>query len=185
MRLRYIAIVVAAFLPVVSNAQSDRIVLSAEPNRVVCELAVPSAGFHQIHMIHQGSTPRVGVNFRAVTPACWPDGVWLGDVVPSPLIKLQSTHGNGIAISYPACDMPPGYLGYMNFYAPTPVPSCCEYPITPHLESTGGTMVVTCGLTALVASTGPLVINPNAGCSCSQPVPVTSTTWGAVKALYQ
>jgi hypothetical protein len=184
MRLATIFLLVMA-ATTASFAQTDRVVLSADAGSVQCELQV-STGFYQIHMIHIGTVPRRGVGFRALTPGCWPDGVWLGDVVPAPLFKLESSHGVGIFVSYPDCITAPGYLGYMNFYAPTPVQPCCTYPLTPHLSSgTGTVLVIHCDTSTHEPSVSGLVINPDASCGCSGPVPVATTTWGRIKSMYR
>src|SRR5262245_2531248 len=177
--------VLLAVLLLPSAALADRLALSASATSVECELQV-SPGFYQIHMIHIGTTPRLAVTFRALTPPCWADGVWLGDIVPAPFLKQESTHGVGIGINYRSCDTQPTYLGYMNFYAPTAVTSCCSYEITPHQNSSTGTVeVINCDLTVHVASLSSLTLNPDASCSCAGPVPVRETTWGSIKALYR
>lgn len=184
MRLATIFVLVMA-ATTTSFAQTDRVVLSADAGSVQCELQV-SPGFYRLHMIHIGTVPRNSVAFRALTPSCWPDGVWLGDIVPDPLLKLESTHASGIIINYPDCATVPGYLGYMNFYAPTPVQPCCTYPLTPHLGSgTGTVLVIHCNGSTHEPSVGALVINPDASCGCSGPVPVAETTWSRIKAMYR
>jgi hypothetical protein len=63
---------------------------------------------------------------------------------------------------------------------------CCRYPVLPDPRLPSGKIEARdCVQNVMYPTGGRGIINPNATCQCTFPVPVEETTWGQIKSLYQ
>ena len=180
----FLLLAVAVTTPAV-RAGDDVIEFYTDASMMSCELADQAPALVQVHVFHAGTLPTAVVSFGARPPACWVGATWLGDIVaPGFTPGGNSTQGaDGLYIFYPECLMPPTYLGYMNFAVAGSGQSCCLYAASdPPLHPM---FVADCtGFPERYPTARPIVINPDASCSCVSPVAVEETSWGKVKALY-
>ncbi len=175
----------ALFIAVPVAHAEDRIEFYADAAMIDCNIVDNAPQIVRVHMFHVGTGVSRGVVFSAPTPACWAGATWLGDIVDAPFGKGDATHPNGIIVLYGECMAPPGHIGYMNFAAYGQGLPCCEYAPAPHVQA-AEIRVTNCDTITFRAATGRrAIINGNASCPCVQPVPVSETTWGKVKSLYQ
>jgi len=157
---------------------------AAMSNCMITDVA-PSPSFVQIHMFQTGTLPGTDVIFGARIPSCWVGATWLGDFFAIEAIGNSTQSDFGVILLHGACQEPPVYLGYMNFFASGQGLPCCAYPAHPTIDN-DIFAVRECGLgfnyRPLLAR--PAIINGNANCPCEAPLATEETTWGRVKALY-
>jgi len=183
-RLLAVLVTIVALLAGAVSAQGPggTIALFSDPAGTDCNIVVPDNGFinvYAFHIWHQGAK---AVQFSAPIPACF-QVIHLG-TIPA----FQMTLGNlvsGISISYQQCLTGAVYLSRSDFYEVGLTEPCCRYPVLPDPHAPSGDIVVVdCVDNKITGTGGRAIVNPDASCPCTYPVPVKETTWGAIKAQY-
>lgn len=134
-----------------------------------------------VHDPHTASAQAVSAAFRITTSPGF-TGVWLADATPHAL--LLGTSPNGVSVGYNlGCFVltEPTLLLEVTYSVFGTSDDCSFLEIASHPDY-GIVYVQDCEFEPISAVGGKLTINPNESCS---PLPVESSTWGKVKALYR
>ena len=128
-----------------------------------------------VYVVHQDffALP-LGISFRIERSAGF-TGTWLSE--SSPFTVVVGNSQTGVAISYGVCKTPPVLLLDIMYFAHGTSGPCSSLASTAHPPSPSGRIEVNTCMEGVLAEPGRLRVN------CT--VPVESTTWGQVKALYQ
>jgi len=151
---------------------------------VDCALLDVSPGLTAYYIVHTHTMGATACQYIAAKPDCV-TATWLSDTDPFP-ITIGSSQ-TGVSVGYGACREAPIHVQTINYFTMGTTPACCWYPVTCDplgLNACFNNAIdtVDCAFQPDVAMPGLGMINANQSCICS--VPVESTTWGGVKALY-
>jgi len=162
-------------------AQAGSIGIFANPAATDCNLvAGPASGLALYYIVHVNTPGAVGCEYAAPKPTCMSLAQWLSDSNAFPVTLGNSQ--TGVSVGYGTCRVAPILVQTLQYFVLGPNPTCCRYPVLPH-PINGGPNVVDCADNLLIATGGQGIINAVPGqCMCN--VPVESTTWGQMKALY-
>jgi hypothetical protein len=190
--MKHISIVALLLLGLtLSTAEAQpswKIELYGDAEMSNCAIEFSAPGVVRIHIFHTGDSPSGAIEFALYAPECLAGAVWLGDVISEDWLQLGNTqNAAGIAVSYRGCASTPIHIGYVNFYVPTLDLPCCEMFVSDPVDPGVGINAVTCLPENRIypVAVRSLIIKPTPGCPCGQALPVKSTTWGGVKALYR
>lgn len=167
--------------------RGDKIEVFADAQMVSCELLDNGFGIRSVHIFHTGPLAATGSQFVAPIPACWVGATWLGDTVAAPFLAIGNSQTDW-TIVYTGCLQPPIYVARIDYFSTGASQSCCKYGVAPSPSaSEPGVLAIDCNFANFVASNDVRVtINPSSECPCGSPaLPVQSTTWGRVKAMYR
>lgn len=172
------------------------ITLSSESNVHVCTIRDWAPGVRTVYVLHRFNVGATASRFRVQTGP----GATLTYV--SEQHHFASTFGNtqdGISICYGACSVGDLLLATITYLGYGTSSNCSEIRVVPHpLAQT--VEAIACEGNPVRASIRDLAIYPvNGGCGCPPaesypgspqvfscvPVPVASSTWGAIKAMYR
>ena len=162
------------------RAQSDKISLYSDPAHTSTQAVDQSAGTLTVYVVHESLAGGTAAYFKIASSAGF-TGIWLSETSGFP---TMGTSPDGIVFSFPGCVFTARVLEVQYSLLGTSEPcSALDVVANPDLDLFGGApMISDCVFELRPAIGGRLVVNPNAQCS---PVPVSATTWGKVKALYQ
>jgi hypothetical protein len=193
------ALLLAIASTVVSAQVTHRLEFYADEGLLSCELAMTTPGLVKVHMLVTGQGYLGAMSFKAVKPPCMGNAVWIADVwqgLAGYIGNTQATVHNGVDVVF-ECGPLPRYIGWIWYSVTEPATPCCMYAPSPGSAGGGitfpGYMEIDVwdkctephGLYVERMSGKGIVINANATCACSGPLPVQPTTWGSVKALYR
>lgn len=157
-----------------------------------CSITYTAPGIVQVHAFLTGSGDATVVQFAGYLPECLAGSTWLYDIVAEgdTWLTIGGTQmDGGWAIAFTECRELPLYLGYMNILVSDVGVACCSFPVSvPRTPSVAYIEVVDCQqpFGNLYYATGKsMMVNTNGACPCETALPVSETTWGAVKALYR
>ena len=159
------------------------------------DCAIPDAvpGVLEVNVIHSLASDCVmGAMFAVPIPTCATGLIFVGDrgTGLDPHQTLQGTSPIGIGVAYGLRFPPMSTLHILTivYISQGTSGTCCPLQVT----AAGGDFVepppcpnpaaVACSGVGLPVQAGTAYLNPNGSCSCA--VPIETTTWGAVKALY-
>ena len=186
---RFLAFVFAVLLfsPRLTRAQTDwKLELYSDAQMSSCAVNFNGPGIFQIHIVHTGTGPSLGVGFALYPPACMTGALWAGDRINPEFGILSNTqHPFGVGVAYNECVTLPVYLGYVQFYAFAASEPCCEYGVSDPADEDLDFIGVSCEPSAVPIASGRVIIDPTSNCPCESPVAVQSTTWGRIKSLYR
>jgi hypothetical protein len=181
-------VVVLALVVARGSFAQDRIELYADINRTQCAVSEANGPLIQIYVWLTGSAVTRGARFIVPKPACWQGATWVGDVVnPIHTALLDSQRDwsvvfNTASLDCTAANIPPIYIGTVNFFVSGQSLPCCQLKPMPSLEY----VFLDCDYGEHALGPGlPVTVNANASCPCQSPVAVEPTTWGRVKSLYR
>jgi hypothetical protein len=133
------------------------------------------------YVVHERphQTDGIAATFK-IAPSVGFTGVWLSESSP---FLVTGTSPNGIRIAYGGCFDLPVFLLEVS-YTVFGTSEDCSYlaVVAAPGEDQRGPLVVDCNFDLIVGTGGRLIINSTPQCP---PVPVESSTWGRVKALYR
>ena len=174
-----------------SPVLADHIGIYNDSNGIMCGGQLqPAPSINYVFIIHEGSAaakaskwriaheiPVISVSFNLTNPYL--------EIYP-----IGDPLGTGSTISYLDCRPSPYVIGSVGFlYFGGPVTGCDHLLIEAHQgdgfyppETTP--VFADCGDATQIATGGTFSFNP-VGCDTCAPLPVQTSTWGAVKALYQ
>ncbi len=104
----------------------------------------------------------------------------------APGMLSLGTFPSDVSVAYGApCVLGDFWIGTAGYFGQGTSPACSGVRFVPATTSQlpGQIVAIDCANVAVVLPTGQGIINPNGTCQCD--VPVTETTWGSIKALYQ
>ena len=172
------------------NEPDRGIGVSSSPIVYSCNIKDNAPGLLEVFVMYTGLAAK-GITFAAPMPAC------------AQLIYLQDSHvfgtttGNsqtGVSVDFGACMSGPVHVLTIQYFAGGTTPPCCVYPTLP--VSGSDVYAVACDASPVTVTRLCNYINQNPSCGCAflgpyfvlcpeVVVPVESTTWGRVKALYR
>jgi hypothetical protein len=91
-----------------------------------------------------------------------------------------------VSVAYGSCMAGDVLLITVNYFAQGLTPPCCGMRIVPGADPAApqtDIIVVDCASTKWPATGGTAIINSDGTCDCD--VPVSESTWGGIKAMYQ
>jgi len=183
---RVLCTVFLACLPTAGSANPalvGRISLYSDAASTQCTLADNEPRLGEVFIVHNTNPYDAYLISFQLTASPGFAGSWVQDVVPAGMSAV-GTSPNGIAIHYQACRK--GDVSILRAtYQLFGTSSQCSfvrasaYPGFGFIEASG------CSFEMYEVAGGALVVNPNETCPCPEPVPVQTSTWGHVKALYR
>lgn len=169
-----------------------KIALSTTVDGASCNIANTS-GIVEVHVIVLDVTHFDGIQFMAPKPDCWTGATYLEEEVHG-LLYLGNTQEPefGLSVVWGSCGKSgltgPVHVATIRYQTMGTAPTCCPYPI---LKAPGdlhpevaGPIIVVCDPLRITGVTVDAVINPDVGCMCAVNLPVQTTTWGGIKAMY-
>ncbi len=160
-----------------------------------CNIKDNAPGLLEVFVMYTG-LPAKGISFAAPMPACTDRWVYLMDVN-----VFGNTTGNsqtGVSVDFGSCLSGPVHVLTIRYFATGTTPLCCMYPALP--VSGSEVDAVACNGSPVAVTRLCNYINEQwPTCDCTRTflgyptefflcpavvVPVESTTWGRVKALY-
>jgi hypothetical protein len=132
-------------------------------------------------VVHERPLPLDGISAAfKIAPSVGFTGVWLSETSP---FLVMGTSPNGIRIAYGGCEDLPVLILEVSYTVFGTSEDCSNLTVIAHPEEDQrGPLIVDCNFDFIIASGGRLIINPTPQCP---PVPVESSTWGKLKALYR
>jgi hypothetical protein len=149
-----------------------------------CNIVDAGPALTPVYLVHMYSPGATASQF-ALDPGACNSMVFTGATNAFP-----TTIGDvfvGISVAYGSClSGGPILLVTVNYFAQGLTGDCCRMQIVP--DATPGAeetdiIVVDCASTKWVATGGTAIINSTPDCFCDSPV--SESTWGGIKALYQ
>ncbi len=185
-----VLIVPAGVLGQGGNEPDRGIGVSSSPMLYACDIEDNAPGLLEVFVVYTGLAAN-GITFAAPMPACADQWVYLQDSH-----VFGTTTGDsqtGVSVDFGTCLSGPVHVLTIQYFAIGTTPPCCVYPVLP--VSGSEVEAVACDGSAVTVTRLCNYINqdPNCGCVVLGPifflcpavvVPVESTTWGRVKALY-
>jgi len=156
-----------------------------DPGYSDCNLEDTAPGLCAVYMV-QGGHSAISAEFRI-------DNTNSGGIlntginwnVPVAIIPSGETlFSAGASLGYGACLVSPVKLGTLNYFCQGTTPACSSLDVVAHAQ-TGEATIADCTLPSpvvIIATTLKLTINGDVSCPCG--VPVETTSWGQIKALY-
>jgi hypothetical protein len=185
-RLLVVLVTVSLFAFGSAQAQGSAGILSvyADPYGTECNIYDFVPGILQVYVVYNYHPGTLMVQFSAPKPDCFGTAIWLQDLPSYPIIDGNSQ--TGVWVAWPACQPAPALVMTIEFFVQGLTGPCCRYPVLPDPRLPSGKIeAFDCGQNIVYPEGGRGIINPNATCLCTFPVPVEETTWGQIKALYQ
>jgi hypothetical protein len=133
-----------------------------------------------VHDPHAASAQAVSAAFRITTSPGF-TGVWLADVTPHAFLLGSSPNGVSVVYNFGCFVLTEPTLLLEVTYSVFGTSENCSFLEVASHPDYGVVYVQGCELETIAAVGGKLTINPNEGCAS---LPVESSTWGRVKALY-
>jgi len=157
-------------------AQNGSIMVFSDLGASNCNFTVGPSGFAPAYIFHMYSPSpgAISSEFRLDVPADW---THLGDLADFFLTLGLSVEGT--SISYEGCLQGNFKLMTVNLLgapAPDGTPACTQLSIV-------DVQVIDCDENRAFPPGGAAIVNSDGSCDCD--VPVSETTWGGIKALYQ
>lgn len=185
---RILCTVFLACLPTAGLANAalvGRISLYSDAASTLCALADNEPRLGEMFIVHNVGDVAGNaylVRFQLTASAGF-TGSWVQDILP-PGMSAVGTSPNGIAINYQACrsgDVSILRVTYQLFGTSSQCSflQASAYPGIDFIEA------MDCSFDSHAVAGGTIVVNPNETCPCPEPVPVQTSTWGRVKALYR
>jgi len=171
------------------------IAISGSPDFPLCNVSDVTPGTRTLYIIHRFNPGMNAVRFKIQAGP----GVTMTYV--SETHYFASTIGNtqsGISVCYGTCTLGNQLIASVTYTTYGTSSGCSKMLVVPH-PSAQTVEAIKCNGVATRTYVEELVIEHNSGCGCPdthgflgtaqvfgcQPVPVASTTWGAIKALYR
>lgn len=181
--------------------------VSSTPDGYGCEI-VDVCTLVQVHIVHLHTDGVRGSRFMLEPVMGW---THLGDVPDFPSL---GTSISGMIVCMPSCMPSPVHLVTVNFFGSC-APPCTQIQIQPDPAAPSGLIeALDCNWNLMFPTGGAAVVNNDGGCPCiaglstdtatvpsdhrrkvalskssaahfCTPVPVESSTWGAIKSMYQ
>jgi hypothetical protein len=173
---------------------TGRIALTSSADGSDCAILDGVAGNVEIHIVILDVMGVAGVQFAAPIPDCWTGATWVSDNIQYLIIGGTQDPVGGLSIAFGACLDGPVYVGSITVFTLGQCPSCCPFPVikatNDHYPEFPGPIVAVCGENwstdmYIAGVSVDAVINPDEQCPCATTIPVETTTWGAVKAVYR
>jgi hypothetical protein len=164
---------------------SDQVNIYSDPAFTSKEAFDTAPGTLTLFVVHENPVlpdqGRTYSEFR-ITPSVGFTGVWLSETSPFPVIGTSPT---GIQIGYGYCVTLPALVLQVTYTVFGTSEDCSRLDVAEHPQNIfaeDAPVTVDCNFEFLIGTGGRLTVNPTANCP---PVPVESSTWGKVKALYR
>ena len=192
-RFLFLALVVlilpAGVLGQGGNEPDRGIGVSSSPILYSCDIKDNFVGLLEVFVVYTGLAAK-GISFAAPMPAC------------AQLVYLQDSHvfstttgdsQTGVSVDFGTCLSGPVHVLTIQYFAAAVTPPCCVYPTLPVSGSEvyavacdGSPVTVTrlCNYINQDGTCGCIALGPHFFLCLPVVVPVESTTWGRVKALY-
>ncbi len=198
MRAKHLPILVAAsgLLLALGHPSADGqtggvIGLYSDTQGVDCGVLDAAPGVLEVYVVHSLASDEIdGVCFAVPIPTCAAGLMYIGDR-PTGLDPEHSVFGSspvGVGVAYGACfpTTPALHILTIVYISDGTSQSCCPLQVS---RAVGDEFLPypnpgasTCHNLLVPVEPGTAYLNPNASCMCT--VPTNSTTWGALKALY-
>jgi hypothetical protein len=198
MRITAVVFIVLLCAAPASAQYGGLIGLYSDPGYIDCNLAEQVDAPNTVYVVHTNAAEAAASQFRVdlhwnapFVGADYQDNVKVGDIFA------------GVAVAYEGCQALPHLIVALNFFTSfSSTPPCIAMEVVPdpNAEPFVGTEIVAidCSRNALIGNGGILCVNLPTCCIAStgspgssgvlpwcDTVPVETTTWGAVKALYR
>ena len=183
--MRRTLLIVSVLMLVASlvSAQPGRIQLTANQALTTCDV-VDAAGLVNIYVFHINTSGATASQFKIDVTA----GMTMTYLAESSQFLAIGDSRTGVAIAYQACLAGPLEILSIQYLGSGTSAACSEFTVVEHPTAiVPGLNVTDCDdppnmLTALGSTA---VVNADGGCPCPPIVPVESTSWGQIKAIYQ
>jgi hypothetical protein len=182
MSMKRLAIMILAAISIPSAAftWAGAIGVFSDAAGTNCNVYDTPDGYIPLYIYHTYSTGAKGSEFKLVVPAGW---THLGDIP-----AFEGTVGTpleGVSIDYVTCRTGNFFVYQCSFLGDGSTPACSETAVqivpSPN-ASTGGLQGIDCTDKIVPLGTYSPVVNNDGTCPL---VPVETTTWGGIKALYE
>lgn len=181
--------------PSLTSAQEGSITISAADYFHLCALEDDAPGVKTLYILHRFNTGSTASRFKIETG----QGATLTYL--SEVHHFASTQGNtqdGIAVCYGSCAVGDQLLVTISYMSYGTSSSCSQMLVVPH-PAAQTVDAIRCDGVAVRTFVRDLFIARASGCGCPEahsfpgtpelfdcnPVPVATSTWGAIKALYR
>lgn len=162
----------------------DRILLGEDAAISNCSRADNQVGLVDIYVGHSTVTGTTASQFQVATPACWIGATFLS-FTQAPGMSATGNPTSDLIVSYGGCMTGQFLVGTLRYFSMGQASACCPVWVSKAPSAPlDGAVSLDCAMVPKIATvTVPLILNPDLGCLCINPV--KATTWGGVKALYQ
>jgi len=158
-------------------AQNGSIGIFADNGGASCNL--PSTASSMYYFVHVNAVGATASQWAAPKPACL-NGSRVADI-PVFAINFGNTN-DGITIGYPTCKAGTFHI-ITALYTVIGADPCCYFSVVADpILSSGKIEIPDCEYLMVYGTGGQGILNSGLTCDCN--VPVESTTWGQMKALY-
>jgi hypothetical protein len=185
-RLLIVLLVVMTLASASVYAQGPAGIVSvfSDPYGTECNIYDVVPGILQVFVVYNYHSGAEAVQFSAPIPDCFGTAIWLQDLPSYPIVDGNSQSGVRVALG--GCMPAPAVVMTIEFFIQGLTAPCCRYPVLadPRLPS-GKIEALDCAQNIVYPEGGRGIINPDATCLCTFPVPVEETTWGQIKSLYR
>lgn len=198
-----VALVLALCMPGTTRAQGGFIGITSDPAGVNCDGFATPGTVLELYVVHQIWTGGSESSAFAVQNSGGVMLLFLSATQPGHVI-LGNPY-DGVSVGYGACKTGTVVVLKLLYFATGNSAPCSQIRIVPNPQF-GAVLSCDCAGNELVQGAATFILNPDATCPClaggfaadglsapgettgllcGPPVPVESSTWGAVKALYQ
>jgi hypothetical protein len=174
-------------------ASADHIGLYADPNGLSCVAPLlPAPTLNVVYAINENGTGTTGSKWRISHDVSLVSVSFTLTNPYLPIVPIGDPLTFGTTVWYLVCRASPYVIGQVGFlYFGGPVAGCDHLRVEAHqgdpwYAAEATVVVADCADVKQVATGGRFSFDATGACdSCGGPLPVQSTTWGAVKSLYR
>jgi hypothetical protein len=166
-----LAAVCLACLATAAVAQNGSIMVFSDPGGADCNIVAECGEITTVYVFHVRAYRARSSEWKIH----FPEG-WFNVGERSDFASRVGNSSDGVSIHYDWCTIGTFPLMTIDYYVQTATPPCT-------LIGIDVTLVQNCEYEEIITTGGSGVVNNDGTCSCN--VPVESTTWGGIKALYK
>ena len=170
-------------------AQGGTIGIFEDQAGINCNLVDNILGLKTFWVVHIETGGATSARFSAPVPACMAGAIWLSDTNALDQCDFGIPENNtqmGFSCGYGGCLSSPIAVVGINLFLLVGSSTCCPYPVLADPNAASGQIEVTdCDDNVLTANGLTSYVNGDSSCPCYATVAAETSTWGAIKGLFQ
>jgi hypothetical protein len=169
-------------------SQSQRIGLYSDTEGSGCSLTDTAPGFFQVFLVVLSPEDLNAVEFQVVADPGF-TAVLVGELSPLPKPGVDGDAHGGMILAFGECYTMPLHVYTLTYQGFGTSGSCAGLDIGPNPNSLFDSIRFgTCDFNTIhvpQSAVDTFHLNPDGSCPCGLPVPVETSTWGQIKAMYR